>query len=127
MKLPNRALYDYEINHFVNKLKVPYFRGVFMLDTLPRKPNHNESAVVNLDSNKNPGTHWVAYKKRGNYVEYFDSFGNLKPPKELVNYFEGGGGGGKTIKIFYNRDQYQKFNTINCGHLCIEFLTYKSS
>lgn len=125
-KLPNRPLYDYEISDFVNKLKVPYFRGVFMRDTLPKKTKYNESAVVNLDSNKNNGTHWVAYKKRGNNVEYFDSFGNLKPPKELVNYFEGGGVSSKgkpsPIKISYNREQYQKFNTTNCGHLCIKFL-----
>jgi len=28
----------------------------------------------------------VAYAKRGNRAVYFDSFGNLQPPKEIVRY-----------------------------------------
>ena len=119
MKLPDRALYDRDITTYVNKLNIPYFRGVFMRDTLPQsKPKFNECGVVNLDLNKNRGTHWVAYKKRGNSVEYFDSFGNLKPPRELVDYL------GRDVKIFY-KDRYQNFDSNKCGHLCLEFL-YKS-
>lgn len=86
-----------------------------MRNTLPQAPKKNECAILNLDSIEGPGTHWVAYKKHGNEVEYFDSFGNLKPPKELVNYL-------KSCKVKYNRDTYQRFNTYNCGHLCLKFL-----
>jgi len=25
-------------------------------------------------------------------------------------------------KLNYNYERYQKFNTYNCGHLCLEFL-----
>ena len=35
---------------------------------------------------RGPGTYWVAYRKRGNNVVYFDSFGDLQPPVELLNY-----------------------------------------
>ena len=38
-------------------------------------PYISESAIVNLDDKDGPGTHWVACKKIGNDVEYFDSFG----------------------------------------------------
>ena len=86
-----------------------------MRDTLPTKPWHNESGIVNLDSIDGPGTHWVAYKKRGKNVSYFDSFGNLKPPIELANYFRGS-------IITYNHHGYQTFNSYNCGHLCLKFL-----
>lgn len=86
-----------------------------MRNTLPKIPKKNESGIVNLDSSEGPGTHWVAYKKKGNDVEYFDSFGNLKPPKEVIQYF-------KCCTIKYNRNCYQKFNTSNCGHLCLKFL-----
>lgn len=91
-----------------------------MRDTLPHKPKQNECAIINLDEWKNLGTHWVAYIKRRNQVFYFDSFGALKPPKELVRYL------GKNVEIFYNNQQYQNYNQINCGHLCLEFLLNKN-
>ena len=88
-----------------------------MRNALPRSgPRTNEAAVINLDDKTGPGTHWVAYRKTGNNVEYFDSFGNLKPPKELVKYL-------KVDGIKYNYNQYQKFDTFNCGHLCLKFLS----
>lgn len=86
-----------------------------MKDNLPNKPLCNESAVVNLDNSTGNGTHWVAYKKRGANVNYFDSFGNLKPPMEILKYLHG-------CKITYNHDRYQEFNSKNCGHLCLQFL-----
>lgn len=119
MKLPNRALFDVDLIKFAKKLKIPYFRGVFMRDSLPHTPRRYESAIINLDTQEGSGTHWVAYKKCNDNVNYFDSFGALKPPFELVRYF------GDKCKIRFNYNSYQKFNTINCGHLCLEFL-YKN-
>lgn len=86
-----------------------------MRDTLPKRALNIESGVVNLDSVKSDGTHWVAYKKKRNIVNYFDSFGNLQPPLELQRYF-------KKCKIYYNYSRYQTFNSVNCGHLCLQFL-----
>lgn len=86
-----------------------------MRDRLPRSgPLKNECGIVNLDSSTGSGTHWVAYYKKGNVIDYFDSFGNLQPPIELINYLG--------ERINYNYFQYQKFNSINCGHLCLSFL-----
>lgn len=118
--LPKRALTDIDIMEFARKIKIPYFRGIFMRDELAQRqaPRKYESAIVNLDSSNGAGTHWVAYRKRGDKIYYFDSFGDLKPPLELVNYF-------KNYNIYFNYDNYQKFNTYNCGHLCIEFLLNK--
>lgn len=76
-----------------------------------------ESAIVNLDSNDGPGTHWVAFIKRRHQNIYFDSFGNLKPPLNLVDYFKSG----KYCRIYYNNTSYQKFNTYNYGYLCLYF------
>lgn len=75
-----------------------------------------ESGISNLDDSDGPGTHWVAYAKRGNHVMYFDSFGNLRPPKELVQYF------GPSAKIEYNYTSYQNYNQSICGQLCLRFL-----
>ena len=59
--------------------------------------------------------HWVAYKKKGKNVIYFDSFGNLRPPEDLVKYL-----GIKKIK--YNHEKFKEFNTFTCGHLYLKFL-----
>lgn len=86
-----------------------------MKDRLPRIPNRIECGIVNLDSSDGEGTHWVAYVKYYDYCEYYNSYGDLKPPLEIVRYF-------KNLDIFYNYTSYQKFNTVNCGHLCLSYL-----
>jgi len=84
-----------------------------MCNTLPMSGVHrNENGIVNLDDATGPGTHWVAYAKKNNRVVYFDSFSNLRLPKELVRYFNG------TMTIEYNRTSYQSF----CGQMCLRFL-----
>lgn len=46
------------------ELKIPYFRGVFSINKLPKKKiRANECAVVNLDRSESNGSHWVCYKK----------------------------------------------------------------
>jgi len=58
-----------------------------MRDTLPNTgPLRNESGVVNLDSSKGMGTHWVCYMKKSKNVEYYDSFG-APPPAEIQKTF----------------------------------------
>ena len=64
-----------------------------MRDTLPKTPHKYESAIINLDSSSGVGTHWVCYKKQGAKVYYFDGFGDLRPPLELVRYL------GPTVQI----------------------------
>ena len=92
------------------------FRGVYMLDSLPPSPpQKNESGIFNLGGSESKGTHWVAYRKVGKNVIYFDSFGNLKPPKELANYL-------RNCNIIYNRDSLQNFQQWNCGILAVRFL-----
>lgn len=108
---------------------IPHFKGVFMRDGLLwRTPRTNECAIVNLDDSYGPGTHWVAYIKKQNRVEYFDSFGNLRPPLELIEYFNrGGGGDGGLVTIVYNYEALQHYDTSNCGQLCVKFLRRNTS
>ena len=97
-------------------MKIPHFQGVFMRNVLPIiGPSIFESPIVNLDNKDGPGTHWVAFQKVDNNVEYFDSFGNLRSPLDLVKYLG-------VDRIKYNHDRYQNCNTFVCGHLCLKFL-----
>lgn len=90
-----------------------------MRNGLPSKIHENESGIVNLDDKNGEGTHWTAYVKHGFNVSYFDSIGNLKPPLELIKYFRSDG---SRNNITYNFERYQKLNSYNCGHLCLQFL-----
>lgn len=118
MALPNRALYDHELTAFVKQLNIPHFRGVLMRNDLQRRrPWRFESGIVNLDDSRGPGTHWVAYVKRDQHCEYFDSYGNLRPPQEFFNYMSN-----DVTNISYNYSNIQNYKKYNCGHLCLRFL-----
>lgn len=117
MKLPRRALTDQDLTYFAKKLEIPQFRGVFMRDTLPKRMWKKECGIVNMDSVSGEGTHWTAYCKRQNEIIYFDSYGNLPPPPDLIKYFANDGS-----KIRYNYDMVQNFNSYKCGHYCLLFL-----
>ncbi|XP_050543419.1 uncharacterized protein LOC126906708 [Daktulosphaira vitifoliae] len=115
IELPDNAMYDYEVIKYAKLLKIPHFRGCYCRDNLPKRSRHAESMVVNLDSVNNSGTHWVCFSKIGKNVNYFDSYGNLKPPVEIINYLKG-------CNIYYNYDNYQNYNSSNCAQLCLRFL-----
>ena len=116
--MPSGATTNVQLNELARRMRVPYFRGVFMRNALPTSGvRRNESGIVNLDDATGPGTHWVAYAKRNNRVMYFDSFGNLRPPKELERYFEN-----DAMAIEYNRTSYQTYDQSFCGQMCLRFL-----
>jgi hypothetical protein len=92
---------------------ISHFRGVFMRDSLPQTVLPVECGVVNLDDSDGPGTHWVAYYKRGREAIYFDSYG-LDPPRELVQYMR--------CSIQTQTFQLQGPKDVICGHLCIHVL-----
>ena len=83
--LPRKTMYEDEILGYVNLLAIPNFRCVKMRDDLPAKPWKKECGILNLDSLKHEGTHWVAWYKNGKERYYFDSFGQY-PPFELLHY-----------------------------------------
>lgn len=115
----NQPLNENHILQYARKWS--HFRGVFARDEMPERCNENESGVINLDSKQGAGTHWVAYFKIANAAFYFDSFGDLRPPNELIDYL-----GGET-RIYYNYTKDQDYNTVNCGHLCLKFLEERNS
>ena len=110
--LPNKALSNFDLEDAARKLKIPYFR-VFLLHTLPRKPNKKECGIVNFDKSDGPGTHWVAWYKNGRTKIYFDSYG-VQPPLEVIRYLR--------RPIHYNTDQLQTAGEVFCGHLCLYVL-----
>lgn len=113
--LPKRPLTNIDLLKFVKDLNIPNFRNVYMRNNLPKRSRSKECGIINLDDENGRGTHWVAYIKVKNDVIYFDSYGNLRPPKDVLLYF-------KNCKIKYNYNNLQTVNSFNCGHLCLSFL-----
>lgn len=92
------------------------FRGCFMRNELPKFPKNNECGILNLEDSNHFGSHWVCWFKKENFQFYFDSYGDAKPPRELVDYLSNN-------KILYNKDRIQDFNDPPiCGHLCLLLL-----
>ena len=123
--IPNdKALTNIDILKYVEELKIPNFRGVFMRDELPKKIKSIECGIMNFNTHKQLGSHWVSYMrtKQGNRI-YFDSFGQITP-LEIQKYL-------KTKQEFKNNtpviqrnsDIVQRVNTHVCGHLCLVVLT----
>ena len=93
-----------------------------MRDELKKlKPKNRECGILNLNTSKEPGSHWVCWYRNGssrngssNVVRiYFDSYG-LLPPQELVNYLG--------TPILRNTEQLQGFDQSNCGQFCLYVL-----
>ena len=112
-KIPKKPLSNFELESYAES--IPYFRGCFMRDQLPYCAKRIECAIINLDTSSGPGTHWVCYIKRGNRVNYYDSFA-VTPPVELLHYW-----GDKAV-VSFNYSVDQKSGEVICGHLCLKFL-----
>ena len=86
--IPDKTLTNFDLSEYVTKLNIPFFRGVFMRNTLPKsRPHKIECGVVNLDTSNKKGSHWVCYYKNGSVRVYFDSFGQITP-LEIQNYLK---------------------------------------
>ena len=111
--LANKPLSNIELVDAVQHLKIPNFRGVFLRDTLPKRPNQKECGILNLDSSNGRGTHWVAWFKNKDDKYYFDSYG-VQPPNEMIKYLQS--------PILYNTEQIQQADQVFCGLLCLYVL-----
>ena len=84
-KIPKGVTINVQLQQLAKHIRIPYFRGIFMRTILPTRGIYrNKNNIVNLDNADGLGTHWVAYSKRTDRSVYFDSFGNLQLPKELL-------------------------------------------
>lgn len=91
-----------------------------MREMLPDAPWDVECGVLNLGDLFSNGTHWTCYLKNGNRKIYFDSYGDVRPPIELVAYLGSDG-------LCYNTERIQNFGDPPiCGHLCLEVLKRSS-
>ena len=82
----NKALSNFDLEGWIDKLGIKHFRSIYSRDALPDKIYKKECGIINLDDIEGSGTHWVCYRNlEKNLVEYFDPFG-LIMPYEIRDY-----------------------------------------
>ena len=98
----NKALSNFDLEEWIDKLGIKHFRSIYSRDVLTDKIYVKECGIINLDDIEGQGTHWVCYRNlEKNLVEYFDPFG-LIMPYEIRNYLVTSG-----KKIIFSQDEIQ--------------------
>ena len=116
------GLSNFDIQKIAKHLEIPNFKGVFTRDQLPEKIENRESGIVNFNTSKEPGSHWVAYFRDGSKKIYFDSFGQVIPT-EIQKYLKTNDEYRNNLPVIErNTDVVQEPNTVICGHLCLYVL-----
>ena len=114
--LPHGTMYSDEFDHFVDKLQIPNFVGVYMDNELPKRHKSEECGVLNLQKNTMRGSHWLCWAVINETAYYFDSFG--EPPN-------------KSLKLYLNElpikrcaITVQHDSSKECGSLCLYVLYF---
>lgn len=112
------------------------FIGCFPANRIPEINKFPASIVINLDTDANKGSHWVAaYIENKETIKYFDSFGPLNclypitentikfynfcftyPNSEIYDFLN------KFKSITINKSIYQSILSENCGYFSIYFI-----
>ena len=120
-------MFNSDIMKYVSILSIPNFRGVLMRDELPIKPNEIECGILNLNTHKQLGSHWVCWYKDGTERYYFDSFGE-PPPLELLHYLKTSTEINLDLPAIRRSSiTVQRYGSNECGSLCLYVLKMLNS
>ena len=76
---------------------------------------NNQSTIKNLQDSDKKGSHWVSYKRIGNKIFYFDSYGVACISDILKNQYP-------NHKFICNIYRIQSMDSNQCGRFCILFV-----
>jgi len=114
-----KTTYLTELNGVGKKMLGVKFKGVFPADKIPKLNDLSPYAVLNLDTSKEPGSHWVAIAKEGDDTYIYDSFGRTHT-KIIKNLSYSGNG----RIIDTDRDVEQDLLETDCGARSIAWLVF---
>ena len=119
----DQGLTNFDLISYIEKLKVPYFRGVLMRYELPSRKHTIECGIMNLNKSNQIGSHWVCFVRNKKDRIYFDSFGQITPI-EMQKYLKSKSEFDNEKSVIQrNSNIVQRANTHVCGHLCLVVLT----
>ena len=106
---------------------VPGFIGAFPFDDLPTKPTTDFSVIINTDSEKGSGEHWLALARKNNVFYFHDSYGRLPDDELFTKVFR------KVMKEYIigkcvsNTKWIQQITSNVCGHHSVYFINEMES
>lgn len=109
-----------EIQECLLKIHPSLHKNVYAANRLPIRIQKPTLLVSNLDSDTQPGSHWVAIHIDDSSVgQYFDTYG--RPPEGFQRTFLD-----RNCRVWdYNTKRIQNDWTSVCGEYCIVYLYYK--
>jgi len=123
VELTNEGLHGYAFHNYFEKIPflMPYFKGVFSLDDIPRSIKVREFLVVNLSKKHEAGTHWFCIvRSHFKLYEVFNSLGFHNLDIVMPNLRVGSG-----ADFVFNHRAYQLPTTATCGYFVIYFLVHR--
>ena len=115
----NNTTYLSELLEIGKKLLGDKFKGVYPSDKIPKLNELSPYAILNLDTSREKGSHWVAIAKKDNNTYLYDSFG--RRDTQIIPNLRFSGNG-KIINT--DDDQEQKVTEYDCGARCIAWLVF---
>ena len=95
------------------------FRGTFSRNNVPKTKERPVAYIINTDSEKEPGEHWVAvYLRLDGVCIYFDPFGFPPLHEDFVNFIKSSSPNG----LVYSSLSLQNVFSTLCGWYCIDFV-----
>lgn len=119
MKMAGLAspLFNFEIDCFLSKYKLPEYLGVFSSNNIPETPN-NFILICNLSNKEEKGSHFITICKINSELFILDSLalniGNANLSEFISNL--------EYDKINTIKDPIQSFQSISCGLFCVYFV-----
>jgi hypothetical protein len=113
----DKTTYLDELNGIGHKMLSVAFKGVYPADKIPILNDLKKYAILNLDTSKEPGSHWVAIAKDKENTYIYDSFGRSN--KKIIRPLSCSGNG---RIIDTDRDVEQGLSETNCGARSLAWL-----
>ena len=107
---------NHELQEYCDK-HIPKFTSVEGYDRMPQLKS-GQSAIINLDDSKGPGSHWVAVFRLGRDLIVYDSFG--RESKKILSKLKTGGL--RVRDSDYDAEQGELQNS--CGQRSVAWLIF---
>ena len=98
---------DIDLNTHLKGVK--NYRGAYLSDKIPNSPGDTNFYVVNMDSGKVSGTHWLSILEFPDKIYYFDPFG-FPPNRNVLKWIKS-----RNKPYLYNSTDVQPINSTACG------------